>query len=76
MKAGRERIVQLAMHKYNLTLPKDSLALSNNTLSPVNINGVVEIVRTMHGIMKEKEKTKQLLLNVKFKLVKVVGIIP
>ena len=44
VKAGRERIVQLAVHKYNLKLPQDSMDFSIDILSPVNVNDVVEIV--------------------------------
>ena len=44
VEAGRERIVHLANHKYNLTLPSDQNGLINESLAPVNINDVVEIV--------------------------------
>ena len=44
VQAGRERIVHLANHKYNLTLSSDGNGLIDESLAPVNINDVVEIV--------------------------------
>ena len=40
---GRERMLQLAINKYNLTLPNGSTNGTFEELSPVNINDVVEI---------------------------------
>ena len=42
--AGRDRIVELAVHRYNLKLPQGSDDFPSETLSPVNLNDVVEIV--------------------------------
>ena len=44
VKAGRERILQLAIHKYNLTLPNTGTPSCEDKLNPININDVVEIV--------------------------------
>ena len=42
--AGKKRIVHLANHKYNLTLPSKGKGLLEKSMSPVNLNDVVEII--------------------------------
>ena len=44
VEAGRQRIVHLANHKYNLTLPSNGKGLVEEAMAPVNINDVVEII--------------------------------
>ena len=58
VKAGRDRILQLAVHKYNLTLPQNNKNMSCETLRPVNINDVVEIVSNPIWY-NDKKKEKQ-----------------
>ena len=43
-KTGRDMILQLAVHKYNLTLPNTGTPDCEDKLIPININDVVEIV--------------------------------
>ena len=62
VKAGRDRIVYLAVHKYNLKLPQDSMDFSIDVLSPVNVNDVVEIV-TNPKWYNERKQEKQAIIH-------------
>ena len=44
VKAGKDRIVHLAIHKYNLTIPSKGKGLLEKSMSPVNLEDVVEII--------------------------------
>ena len=62
VKAGRERILQLAINKYNLTLPNDSTNKTFEELSPVNINDDVEIISNPTWYNNQK-KEKQAIIH-------------
>ena len=62
VKAGRERILQLAVHKYNLSLPNTGTPDGENKLIPININDVVEIVSDPTWY-REKTTEKQAIIH-------------
>ena len=62
VRAGRARILQLAVHKYNLKLPSNSMDFSMETLSPLNVNDVVEIV-TNPTWYNERKLEKQAIIH-------------
>ena len=63
VRAGRERKLQLAIIKYNLTLPNDSTNETFEELIPVNINDVVEIISNPNWYNNQKMKNKQLFMK-------------
>ncbi len=63
VKAGRERIVYMAVHKYNLKLPQDSMDFSIDVLRPINVNDVVEIVTDPKWYNERKQENRLLFIN-------------